>query len=207
MKHSRLLLFAALLVLLSQPASAFDGQRSGFVLGGGLGPGVLNSKVELSSGSLSAESDLERDFSLVSDFRIGAGVSDQWVLLYSSRTDWFWPVDAQYTFTHGVGTLGVLYYFEPTAPSTYVTGGIGLSSLDLPFEDVDALQGLGIRLGIGREFNPHWSMELGVTYGRPSDDSMLLIYDEGSLDGPAQQNLHLRYDLFSVHFVAVGMAY
>lgn len=189
-----LLCLALTLLFIDAPtAQAFDGYRRGFVLGGGLGPGVLFGKQSVRGFGESAQSDWESEFALVTDFHIGAGINDKLVLYYSSRVNWFWPYDGGTTLTNGIGTVALNIYTEPTAPSVYFTVGLGLTSLDAPFEDdAEASYGPGFRLGVGTEFNPHWSMEFALTYGTVDDDF---------------GGITIETDMVSLQIVAIGMAY
>ena len=68
-----------------------------------------------------------------------------------------------------------------------------LRALDAPFEEgVDGSYGLGLRVGAGLEFTTHWSLELGLTYGTPSEDV---------------KDLEFTSNMLSVHMVVVGKAY
>lgn len=186
-------LAATLLLVSASTAQAFDGYRRGFVLGGGLGPGLLLAKQKVEGLGFSAESEWDNEFALVTDFHIGAGLNDKLVLYYSSRVNWFWPLDGGTTLSNGIGTVAINIYTQSTAPSAYFTVGLGLSTLDAPFEEgAEASYGPGMRLGVGMELNPHWSMEFALTYGRADED----------IGG-----LEFQSHLLSVQIVAIGMAY
>lgn len=187
------LALSLLLPLLVSSASAFDGRRAGFVIGGGFGPGIQFAKQEVRGPGLDGESDWENDIALVTDFLIGGGVTDQVLIYYSSRVSWFKPGTADLTLANGVGSIAANIYVRPQAPSPYFTAGLGFAALDAPFEEgVDGSYGLGLRVGAGLEFTTHWSLELGLTYGTPSEDV---------------KDLEFTSNMLSVHMVVVGKAY
>ena len=71
------------------------------------------------------------------------------------------------TLTHGTGGFGASYFLTD---QHFLSGGIGFSSWDLPFEDVEARTGFGIALGAGYEVAPNWTVEGDITWGNPSAD-------------------------------------
>jgi opacity protein-like surface antigen len=156
----------------STSSHAFDGHRKGFVLGFGAGLGMTSFTQTLGAGSLSATSDRENKAGLATDFRIGGGFNEQFLLYYVNRASWISLENVfgnSVTIVSSVGLLGATYYFQSASPSPYVHGLLGLSSWDAPFEsDTDALTGLGFGGGVGYEFSPHWSIEGSLNYSRPS---------------------------------------
>lgn len=153
---------ACLVVALPNSASAFNGQRKGFILGFGLGPGLTpvggDNKIVLANTS----------------FKIGIGLSEQLLLYWSSRGAWY-KTDYHYyesgqksvTELFGVAGLGMSYYLLETAPAMYVTGSLGYSAVSNPFESYanDADVGLGLSMGVGYEFSPHYSVEATLANG------------------------------------------
>jgi hypothetical protein len=153
---------------------AFDGQRRGFVLGFGVGPAIASYTQTASlEGFPDLTSDRESKGGLGTDFRIGGGVNEQFVLYYVNRVTWFSldnALDETVTIASSVGLLGASYYLQPGSHTAYLVGLLGLSTWDAPFEsDVDAQVGLGLGMGLGYEFSPHWSVEGNLNFGRPSD--------------------------------------
>jgi hypothetical protein len=165
---------AGTLVLVADAGHAFDGKRSGFLLGFGLGAGMSHYTYDVTSTYTSSGDASDDEFGVASEFKIGAGIGERFQLYYVNRANWFSATNRlgdDETIATGVGLLGVSYYFEETAPSFYLLGTVGLSSWDAPFEeDSEALVGFGIGGGVGWEFKRHWSLEATLSWGNPSND-------------------------------------
>lgn len=153
-------------------ASAFDGLRKGFILGGGLGLGstsvdqsVQFSGIELGSGS-------ESFLGVQTDFKIGYAPSENLAIYYFSDVAWFDMDNAlgsSVTIASGVCGLGATYYVNQIAPTFCFGAGVGISTWSLPFEsDADTWTGVGVMACFGYEFVRHVSAEIAVTYGEPS---------------------------------------
>jgi len=117
-------------VFTAASVSAFNGERKGFVLGFGIGPGYTNFSQEVGG----IESDSEGKLSFVTDFRIGGGFNEQFLLYYENRVSWFkttvvdhlwydpvtedfYTTETDVTIAHGIGLVGISYYFKPEVPS------------------------------------------------------------------------------------------
>ena len=172
--YSAVALALGILILIAGTARAFDGNRSGFLLGFGLGSGYTHVTQTVTSSYVGDTSASEDKFGVASEFKIGAGIGEQFQLYYVNRLNWFSADSAggSTTFTAGVGLVGVSYYLEKEAPSIYLMGLIGVSTWDTPFEDNGSSSvGFGIGAGAGWEFARHFSFEGTVNWGNPSDDS------------------------------------
>jgi len=159
---TKILLLSALLFLLMVPlqASAFDGERKGFMLNLGLGFG--QGKLDVGTGGLSAGVDAT---GFGTDFKIGGGASDQVLIYYTNRALWYspsvGPVSAD--LVNGMSAAGVSYFLEPQAPSVFFSGALGLGVLlDSDAEEADS--GFGFTFGVGFEFARSFIAEL--TYMR-----------------------------------------
>jgi hypothetical protein len=183
-----LILIVLVTLFLIVNANAFDGKRKGFFLGGGLGPGFTLQKetIEYSGwfeGESSESSGWESKFGLATNFKIGYAPSDMVEIHYTSKVSWFvskiywWGLESEdVTMASGVSALGVTYYFKPEAPSYFITGGFGLSTLSLPFESHGETKiGGGLFAGAGYEFARHFNVELDLLYGKVSSLSLFGI--------------------------------
>ena len=164
----------ALLVSASS-ASAFDGERRGFILGFGIGGGLTSFTQELSGfgAGIDATSERENKGAFATDFRIGGGFSNQFLLYYVSRVSWFNITnvfDNSVTIASGVGGLGVTWYTASAGPSWFVSGLLGFANWSAVFEnDSGGQNGFGVSGGGGYEFSSHWSIEASLSWSSPSD--------------------------------------
>ena len=152
-------------------AGAFDGDRKGFILGGGIGGGTATLEQEM-TGAFSGTGPKETKGTFVTDFRIGGAFNEHWMLYYDNQV---WWGKAEFTsgekiFALGIGLIGVSYYFTADAPSFYLVGTVGLSSFG-PSDDYGAQSGFGVSGGVGYEFARHWSAEAVIGWGSPEEES------------------------------------
>ena len=67
--------------------------------------------------------------------------------------------------------MGGFYYFNPSAASPYVFGGLGWSGWYAPREkNEDSWVGPGFTLGVGYEFSKHFSVQLNMLSTDPSKE-------------------------------------
>jgi len=136
-----------------QSAYAFDNNRKGFFVG--VGGGIHSLSVEFNTG-FSTESESKTGFA--STFKIGGGITDNFVLYYVRNASWYKDT---YTFATGIAGLGAAYYFNHSAPSPYVHGGIGAGDVTAPFDSdvVKVETGTGALIGAGYQFSDRLSVE------------------------------------------------
>jgi len=134
----------------TQSAYAFDGNRKGFFLG--LGGGIHSTSFE------SSTSDSSSKIGFASSFKIGGGFTDNFVLYYVRNVSWY---NDEYTFALGVAGVGASYFFNQSASSLYLHGGVGAGDLIAPLEldTIDAETGSGYLLGAGYQFGKRLSVE------------------------------------------------
>ena len=105
-------------------ADAFDGKREGVVVGAGVGVGEL---FKYRSSPYLPENN--NTGSIQSKFVFGAGITESSMLLISLEQFWYSGELFPYSFTDDgilLGyTLGARKYFQTTAPSLYIEGGMG----------------------------------------------------------------------------------
>lgn len=134
-------------------------QRSGFIIGLGVGPGVTSSDLNLADLSTT-----ETAVGLATDLKIGAQVSPSLQVYYLGRTNWANGVAA------GISAVGATYVL-PSAP-VQLSGGIGLASwIEICIESCTngSFAGLGVSGGVGWEFADLWLLDVAVTYGSLND--------------------------------------
>lgn len=201
-----MLLVLTAVIVTATSVRAFNGQRKGFMLGFGIGPGYTNFSQEADG----PESESEGKAAIVTDFKIGGGFNEQFLLYYENRVSWFkmkvvdefWYdpftdelryTETDVTIAHGIGLVGMSYYFKTEVPSFYVLGSIGVSTWSAPFEsDSDTWVGFGISGGAGYEFAKHWSVEGTLNWGNPTTDIL---------------GTDVTTKAFSVLFTISGLAY
>jgi len=148
MKKTALLLALSMMIFTTRPATAFDNERKGFLLGFGLGVG----------GQTMRFSDEAREnFSGGGVFgspRIGWGLSDNTELYafnagITSLQFYFIPIP----YTASVTGLGIRQYLNWPMKGLYVGAGGGMGSINW----VKGV-GLGGMADLGWEFSKHWTL-------------------------------------------------
>jgi len=151
---------------------AFDGNRKGFIIGIGVGPGYTTFNQTLKNSSFTSTSDRQKKRTFMSDFRIGYAPSNLLQIFWMSKVSWFKlenSLGEDVIIANGFGGVGVTYSFNPTGPSPFITGGLGFSTWALPFEQgAETMTGLGVVAGVGYEFARHWSVEFDLMRGQPN---------------------------------------
>ena len=140
----------------AQPVAA---QRSGFIIGFGLGGGWA--KVEGASG----------DLGLSTDFKIGAQVSEAVRVYYSGKSVLFGVTGVDLGIT-GVQGLGIDYALGNNG--LYLSGGAGVANFSLLLGgDLETSSGFGLNGGMGYEFADLWMIDFDLTWGTISSSSVL----------------------------------
>jgi hypothetical protein len=153
-------------------------ERKGFFLGIGIGPGlVFYDAVQVTS--FNFETEKENKVTFITDFKIGYAPTNQLAIYWTSKVAWFNTTgnfsDEEFFTINGFGGVGASYFLKDTAPSPYFNVGIGYSSwsqlnIENAEEAINAFA-LGLSAGAGYEFARHWSAEVNLTYGKPSNDN------------------------------------
>lgn len=173
-------LLAVGILLGFQPANAFDGFRSGFMVG--LGAGYQTIDVDYSYFGLEIAS--ESYTGPATSLKIGGGVSDQFLLYYVRNASWYTAPSfdgfqtKDVTVLMGISGLGGTYYFSPEAPSVYILGAFGLGDFAAPLEsDIEDDTGGAVLLGGGYEISDRVHLEATIlsTDIESSDDSNLHV--------------------------------
>lgn len=166
----KIILVLVLSILVSSVASGFDGNRKGFILGGGLGMGMTSYKVKSVGPGISGETNWINEFAIMTDFKIGYAPNEQWEIYYSDKSSWF--DNGGKIALHGLGTATVNYYLTPLPQTFYLSSGLGLAIISTPFENnTDTDIGLGVFAGAGYEFAKHFAVQIDFMYGVPKGTS------------------------------------
>jgi hypothetical protein len=156
-------ILTVLTLVLTSSSFGFDGNRKGFVLGGGLGFSPAASW-EVDGTSLD-ESGAGFGLNLV----IGFGWDEQNMIVYEGNvagwtSDFF--LDRQ--VSQGFNGASWYHYFGPAGSSAFTTLGIGYYIFDVEGFDSNN-PGLGLLAGAGYEFARHWQVGGYFSYGKTSD--------------------------------------
>jgi hypothetical protein len=164
MTNIKVLAIICMLLLAYSNSYSFDGERNGFILGGGLGAGYLSNST---SNDYYSNTDSRGVF--LTHFKIGYAPSNTLEFYYLSKVSWWGQSDI--TFTLGLSALAATYYIdEATETGWSISAGLGLSSLSAPFEENSgSSDGFGLFVGGGYEFAKHWNVEIDLFYSTISE--------------------------------------
>ncbi len=141
MKRKRIYIYVILIIInTTSIAHAWDGERKGFILGVGLGTGFV-SHTQNANGYKSID---DSNIALSGNFKMGYAPNNC-LMIYTFGTSTFfknnyilddkkWKISSKIS-----GGLGISYYFNETAPSPYIMGGIGESEWEAEKEEFDPL--------------------------------------------------------------------
>ena len=158
-----------LILVISSSASAFDGMRKGFVLGGGLGFGPV-AKV---SPDVPNSEDLDNS-GIALNFLIGYAWDEQNMIVFL-RDGVVYSEELNYgddvNIVQGFSGIGYYHYFGLQGKSFFITGGLGLqdwTALDSDYTNPDP--GFGFLIGGGYEFARHIQVYSSLSFGKTSDE-------------------------------------
>lgn len=162
MRHRACLLLMVCMgvVLIAGTAVGFDGQRKGFVLGGGLGFAPA-AKFSISGHS-------ETNAGVAAHFVIGYAWDNENMIVYEGNVagynlDLGWAGDR--SVGQGFNGASYYHYFKPRGPAPFLTGGIGFYVFQI--EDAhDQDPGAGALLGGGYAFTRHFQVGGYFSFGR-----------------------------------------
>ena len=169
MKKECLIIF--LILIVSSNVSAWDGERKGFILGAGLGTGFV-SHTQKAKGCKSID---ESNIGFSINGKIGYAPNN-YLMIYNMGPGTFFKNihildDKKRMIVSGINGLGISYYFNKTAPSPYIMGGIGISIWRAEFEpDIDDLEGTGFIIGGGYEYKSRFSIEGHFSWANASKE-------------------------------------
>ena len=173
---------------------AYDHKRQGFIIGGGVGAGITSYTETHNYYGEQFTLPRKTEISAVTNFLIGYGASNNLLLYYTNKVSWFSAWDNIAAF--GLTGLGLTYYLKPKAPSPLLNAGLGFSSFLCPFESGwgSSPWGLGFSLGAGYELSPHWSIDVDLIMGWPSNGGDVI-------------DVSHTYNVLSVQIGISGIAY
>jgi len=172
MGKKHLCLIIAGIVLLSTQVFSWDGRRSGFILGFGLGSGYTTYNYKVEENGQKHTTSRESSLGPAYIFKLGYAPEDNFLIFFMDNNTLFTGKDMNgdniKTSSDFTGAA-VSYYFSDRIPSFYLTGGFGGASWNNGFFSCKESEGIGIGLlfGAGYEFTKHWSGEVNLSYGMP----------------------------------------
>ena len=132
-------------------------QRSGFIIGFGIGAGLTSVKGGDTKGAVAT------------DFKIGAQVNPSVQVYYLGRINWLGLSGGSDLGISGISAVGVTYL---PSPKVQLSGGLGLFHwIEYDLEG-DRSSSFGLTGGVGYEFADLWLLDAAVTYGKPNDVSV-----------------------------------
>jgi len=158
-------------VLLVSASLAFaapaEAQRSGFIIGFGLGPGV----VSYQESTEFREHDSRSRTGVAANFDIGGVVGDSFQLYFMNKMIFFGGEAEDFNVT-GVSGLGLTY---PLNPDFSINAGAGIhihfwSQIQGDQVSTISYSGLGLVAGLGYHLNQRWVLGFDTMYGKPGDD-------------------------------------
>lgn len=160
-----MLVLIASLCLAPGSSRAWDGERTGLILGGGAGPGFT--RMPWGDNFISVQLNLE----------IGYGVTDQWLISFVFK-DYVLPryEEALGLVAHMIAGAQADYFFKPTAPSLLLSGGIGAWVLT----PVGPSFGFAFWGGVGFEVSDNFCIGADVALGLGGDSPIGRITDKPS---------------------------
>jgi hypothetical protein len=173
-KYFRTVLF--LLSLVVGEATAWDGQRQGFLLGIGFGAG-FDSFSGVQYDELGTDKMDNSSIAFAASPRIGYAINNR-MAFYYSRHPLVYGVENEFgkdvSIVTCIEALQFQYYLNETGPSFYfgVGGGIGyLFDDEISNYSSKSLKGIGFIGAAGYEFLKHYSTEFSIHYKSPQNES------------------------------------
>lgn len=154
-----------LAVLLASTATAFDGHRKGFVIGGGLGfAPVVKWEVEESPADGIPYGHDETRAGVGVNFLIGYAWDDKNMLVYEGNAAGFTTAVSDKSAAQGFSGAAWYHYFGQTGRTAFTAIGLGLYGFDAEYDDPHD-GGFGMLLGGGYEFARHWQVGGYLSFG------------------------------------------
>ncbi len=167
----KLLTLSILLVIFVSSAWGFNGERNGFVLGGGLGFAPIITT------SVASDSDTKAGFGF--NFLIGHAWDDHNMIVYEGNASGYVAEYSNRRVITGFDGFGWYHYFGTAGKSAYTIVGVGVYQYLIEEYEANA-SGFAILLGGGFEFSRHWQIGGYFLFGKTSRGS--LDYDHSNFN-------------------------
>ena len=149
---------------MSSQALAFNGNRKGFILDGGMGAGWVSVDLRDFIGHK------ENKVAVTTDINIGLATSNRVGFFLCNKLSWFGLSQGpeRKLYSSGLHALSFRYY-DREEQTAYPTVGIGLATLSTPFSnDPHIWTGWGALIGVWLEYGRHTTLELNLIYSSVS---------------------------------------
>jgi hypothetical protein len=150
--------------ILTSKASAFDGNRKGFIIGFGLGVGITSTsnsdEVNYPDGSQRTFKDTHTRLAIMNDRKFGYAPNDLWEMYLTNKSAFTGNVDN----SDGVIGFAVTKFSTSQLPAKFYTFGLGVPYMGTISWNFDS-DNFGLFGGFGYEFRKHLNMEFDLLYG------------------------------------------
>lgn len=171
----RIVIATVIILLAVGSVSAFDGQRKGFVLGGGLGFAPVASWDGEPVPAVFTKFD-ESKAAFAANVIIGYGWDEFNLIAFEGNiTTYSSDLVDNFTITQGFGGVAWYHYFGPMGQSFFTTTGLGVYTFRGELEignfkvEGEADEGFGWLAGAGYEFKNHWQVGAYISMGKTSE--------------------------------------
>lgn len=156
-------------LLIASTACGFDGNRKGFVLGGGLGVvPVAHWKVDADFFGINLPEIEEDRVGVGLHFVIGGAFDEHNMLVYEGNASGFKSELLDEGVGQGFNGAAWYHYFGDPGKTAFTTLGLGLYSFKVGDYDPTNAGG-ALLLGGGYEFSRHWQVGVYLTFGKTTD--------------------------------------
>ena len=175
---SRIGVILGLMILLAvSTVCGFDGNRKGFVLGGGAGVvPVCHWKVIVDFFDLNLGEIDENRVGAGLQFVIGGAFDEHNMLVYEGNVSGFTSELLDESVGQGFNGAAWYHYFGDPGKTAFTTLGVGLYYFKIGDYDPTNAGG-ALLLGGGYEFSRHWQVGVYLTFGKTSDSAYGLSAD------------------------------
>jgi len=174
-KLFEILIIVGILLSITTTVYPWDGERKGFILGGGLGFGITSYKDTLWEGD-----ERQTKGTLMTDFKIGYAKNNQVAFYFTNKTSWFsrdfetTGISSNERILSALTGGGITYFVNPSARSLFVSGGFGVLSWSADM--TTSHNGAGFFVGGGYEFAKYFNAEFNLIYGQPYNPNTVLTF-------------------------------
>jgi len=172
-----ILLSIIFIFVLSTSSFSFDGDRKGFVLGGGLGVAAVSHwEVDVDFFDLDIVDASEDRPGLGLHIVIGGAFDEHNMLVYEANLSTYKTELLDEAVAQGFNGAAWYHYFRPAGSTFYTTLGLGFYHFKIgEYEATNP--GGALLLGAGYEFAKHWQIGAYLSFGKTTDSLLGLEGD------------------------------